>query len=237
MKLNLVEQWFKPSRILDIGASIGLWHAEAKQQWPDAYMYSIEANFDCEPWLQKLGHDYKICLLTKDENNYDYHKKIYGESREDAINNAVHGSGNSIYLEKTEFFADGLYETEEIKGTTLDSLFEDTSFDLIKIDTQGSELDIIKGGMNLVSRAKGLILEITHDPPYNEGAPTYGETATFLNNNLRFFEQETLSIAGMWYPGHQKDLLFVNEKLWSKEERRLPFPDDTSSHLNLKTYG
>ena len=77
MKLNLVEQWFKPSRILDIGASIGLWHAEAKQQWPDAYMYSIEANFDCEPWLQKLGHDYKICLLTKDENNYDYHKKLH----------------------------------------------------------------------------------------------------------------------------------------------------------------
>jgi FkbM family methyltransferase len=209
MKLNLVEQWFKPSNILDIGANIGLWQTEAKKAWPDAYIYSIEANTDCEPWLQNLGCDYKICLLTKDENNYNYHKKIYGGAE-----NAVHGSGNSIYKEKTLHFVDGEYETESIKGTTLDSLFEDTSFDLIKIDTQGSELDIIKGGMDLVSRAKGLLLEVTHEVPYNEGAPLYGEVVRFLNDNLRFFEQETLSIAGMWYPGHQKDLLFVNEELW-----------------------
>ena len=209
MKLNLVEQWFKPNNILDIGANIGLWQTEAKKAWPDAYIYSIEANTDCEPWLQNLGCDYKICLLTKDENNYNYHKKIYGGAE-----NAVHGSGNSIYKEKTLHFVDGEYETESIKGTTLDSLFEDTSFDLIKIDTQGSELDIIKGGMDLVSRAKGLLLEVTHEVPYNEGAPLYGEVVRFLNDNLRFFEQETLSIAGMWYPGHQKDLLFVNEELW-----------------------
>ena len=185
MKLNLVEQWFKPSNILDIGANIGLWQTEAKKAWPDAYIYSIEANTDCEPWLQNLGCDYKICLLTKDENNYNYHKKIYGGAE-----NAVHGSGNSIYKEKTLHFVDGEYETESIKGTTLDSLFEDTSFDLIKIDTQGTELQVLKSSSQTIKKDKPVIIFEFE----SEYFPEKKEHEYYKNEILNFFKHEDYNL-------------------------------------------
>ena len=41
--------------------------------------------------------------------------------------------------------------------------------DLIKIDVQGAEVDIIKGGLNTINNAKRLIVELQHTE-YNQGA-------------------------------------------------------------------
>ena len=47
-------------------------------------------------------------------------------------------------------------------------------YDLIKIDTQGSELDIIEGGINTFNNAKVVITEVSFDN-YNEGGCTKDE--------------------------------------------------------------
>ncbi len=44
-------------------------------------------------------------------------------------------------------------------------------YDLIKIDTQGSELDIIEGGINTFKNAKAVITEVSFNN-YNEGGCT-----------------------------------------------------------------
>ena len=45
-----------------------------------------------------------------------------------------------------------------VKCSTIDSIFSDTKIDLIKIDTEGSEYDIIKGGINTIKKYKPKIL-------------------------------------------------------------------------------
>ena len=84
-------------------------------------------------------------------------------------------------------------------------------FDLIKIDTQGSELDIIKGGKNLILKSKAVILEVAYIE-YNLGAPKSDEVVKYMNE-MGF--EEKMSI-GEHYEGDdivQKDLLFINKEL------------------------
>ena len=94
----------------------------------------------------------------------------------------------------------------------LDNLFEDDSvFDIIKVDTQGSEIDILKGGKDLVSKAQAIILEVSFIP-YNDGAPDSQETIEYMNE-IGF--EERMSV-GEHYDGDtivQKDLLFTNKEL------------------------
>ena len=68
---------------------------------------------------------------------------------------------------------------------TLNTIVKTKNFplpDLVKIDVQGSELDIIKGGLDVINNAKYLIVEL-QDVQYNRGAPMAHETIQFLNEN------------------------------------------------------
>jgi FkbM family methyltransferase len=201
MNLVKISEYFYPYKILDIGANIGQFHILAKQQYPTSFIFSIEASKECEESLKQITDDYYIGLLAKDNLEYDYY------SRKDAPT----GTGNSIYRELTDFYSDDKLDIIKQKGIKLDDLFtEDSEFDLIKIDTQGSELDIISGGMNLISKAKGLLLEVSLTQ-YNEGAPLNDQVEAFLKNigfNPVAILDETFN-----HGAHQQDILFINKNL------------------------
>ena len=67
---------------------------------------------------------------------------------------------NKITLsEKNIVYNDDMLLVENLPIYKLDDVVKDV-YDLIKIDTQGSELDIILGGMNTFSKAKVIICEV-----------------------------------------------------------------------------
>ena len=47
------------------------------------------------------------------------------------------------------------------KATTIDSLFAGKTFDLIKLDVQGAELNVMRGGEHTMGNAKALMAEIS----------------------------------------------------------------------------
>jgi len=199
MQLYKVQDYFHPYRILDIGANIGQFHQLAKQTFPEAFIFSIEASLDCESSLKELTDNYYIGLLAKDTSEYDFY------SRKDAPT----GTGNSIYRELTHFYSDDQLEIIKQKGIKLDDLFEsDSEFDLIKIDTQGSELDIITGGINLCKKAKGILLEVSLTQ-YNQGAPLYREVLTFMKEFG--FRPEAILDESRNHGSHPQDILFIHE--------------------------
>jgi len=59
----------------------------------------------------------------------------------------------------------------EVDLDTLDNLFLEDEFDLIKIDTQGNELEVILGGQSVLSRAKYIFMEVQTVEIY-EDSPT-----------------------------------------------------------------
>lgn len=147
---TLKQLGFEPKKILDIGAYVGNWASMVQTIWPEAKIKMIEPNIDVAPAgaIQALlGKEMKeevIYFVTKNEI----------------------ATGNSIYLEQTSYFDNS--EKRKMKMVTLDSL--KLRADLIKIDTQGSELDILNGGEETVKEAEFVLLE-TQNLEYNSGAP------------------------------------------------------------------
>ena len=209
MNLPLISKYFTPTLILDIGGHTGEFYSLARTAFPNSYVFIIEGNKECEPYLKKLGTRYLIRLLGKENT-----KTIFYKTKSDPIS-----TGNSIYKEITPHFKGEQVIEEEVELRTIDSTFkEETYFDLIKIDTQGAELDILRGGSRIAKKAKGILLEVSYTE-YNEGAPLYDEVVKFMDE-YGFVEKEILSEIYWSNDGYgemmtcsQKDVLFINKNI------------------------
>ena len=206
MRLNEVNKFIQPESILDIGAHSGQFYGWAKNVWPNVPIFMIEAN---------RVHAEKLKSLT--QNNHDnYLITALGDKVRDVTfytrKDKPWTEGNSYYKESNFWDIPQLVLKSEITLKRLDDLFEDSAvFDLVKIDTQGSEKDIIQGGINLVKKASALILEVSYIE-YNEGAPTAEEVTDFVKQ-VGFVEN--MSIGEHYHEDKiiQKDILFLNEDI------------------------
>ena len=195
-----------PNGILDIGAHTGQFHGWAKRVWSDAGVFMIEANPLHENVLRNIantnGDNYLIAAMGDKEREVTFYTR----------SDKPHTEGNSYYKEANYWDIPQLVQKSKVTLQRLDSLFEkDAVFEIIKVDTQGSEIDILEGGKDLVSRAQAVILEVSFIE-YNEGAPTDQETIDYMNE-IGF--EERMSV-GEHYDGDtivQKDLLFTNKEL------------------------
>jgi len=200
MQLYKIQNYFYPYRILDIGANIGQFHQITKQVFPDSYIFSIEASDECESYLKQITKNYYIGLLTKDNSEYSFY----------SLKNNPINTGNSIYKELTHHYSDDQLQIIKKQGIKLDDLFETNSeFDLIKIDTQGSELDIISGGKNICSKTKGILLEVSLTQ-YNENSPLYNDVIQFMDN-FGFKKAEVLDKNNIPGVVSQQDILFIKK--------------------------
>ena len=85
---------------------------------------------------------------------------------------------------------------------------EDSIFDLIKIDTQGSEIDIMVGGRKLCLNTRGILLEVSFNE-YNKGAPLYKDVIQYMES-INFTPKDILDESRN-HGSHQQDILFINE--------------------------
>jgi len=203
MNLSLVSKYFTPSTILDVGGHVGEFFSLAKQTFPNSSVFIIEGNKDCEPYLKKLNTRYLIKLLGKENK-----KSVFYKTNTDPL-----CTGNSIYREVTDHFDKNYLIEEECQLHTIDSIFQEiTKFDLIKLDTQGSELDILEGGSKIAKKARGILLEVSFTK-YNHGSPLYNDVVKFMDD-FGFIEREYLD-QNCWYKNGlsflQRDILFVNK--------------------------
>ena len=90
------------------------------------------------------------------------------------------GTGDSILREKTHHYASVTPVTR--MTTTLDTLFPTQTFDFIKIDCQGAELEILKGGKSVVDRSTVVLLECPFAGQYNEGCPSFCEYIQYMDS-------------------------------------------------------
>ena len=169
----LAAQGFKPRTIFDIGAFVGDWSKMAKNIWPTANIVLFEANSDCYETLKtrELGQIENVLLGRNNKNKVKYFSSIN-----------EYKTGNSIFLEQTSYFKKS--EIRLLKMQKLDSIVKDKKYkniDFIKIDTQGSELEIIAGGINTIKNAEFVLLE-TQNLTYNLGAPKTLDVIKRMNN-------------------------------------------------------
>jgi FkbM family methyltransferase len=201
MNWNILFNYIRPQYIIDIGAHIGNFTQSLMYYYPGCQCHMIEANPYCDPHLSKLNVPYTITTLSSTEKD----GILYLEK----INNI--GTGVSLYKENTQYYQDGKYDALEVKTSTLDNLniFSEKNIDLIKIDTQGSELDILEGGVQTISRTQYLLLEVSL-LNYNEESPLIDVVV----NRLRDYKFKVEDILDYNYITDkqifQLDILFKN---------------------------
>lgn len=177
--LNFIKilKYFTPKSYLDIGAYTGRTLTDVLSILPSIEKGEmIEASRQQEEVLKYIesitGFKYQIEVLSDSIKEVDFY--IMGDGKNST------GTGNSYYQENTPHFKNAVIEKRITN--TLDNIYDDSvSFDLIKIDTQGSEVDILKGGTKLVSRAKGIVLE-ENAYSFNIGAPISPEVKAYMES-------------------------------------------------------
>jgi len=201
------ELGFEPRTILDIGAQVGDFYRESKEVWPDSQIMMIEATQECEPYLKDTGGNYLIAVLSDEKKTIPFYKTKLAETN----------TGNSVYRELTSAYSDDNLIVEDRETTTLDELYDGytTIFDLVKLDTQGSEIDIMNGGSRLLKNTAVVILEVSH-VEYNEKAPLVDEVKEYMESIGFVYNMEI----GRSYSNDfqtkdgiiQRDYVFVNKE-------------------------
>jgi len=202
MSIEKIKTYFEPKSVLDIGANIGQFYNEIKNIFPNAYYYLIEGSENCRSALENLNVEFSISLLSNVEKEVDFYVRKH-EPR---------CTGNSIYREQTSFFDDDQIVIEKLQTKTLSNLFNNQTFDLIKIDVQGSEIDIINGGLEIIKNAKGVILEVSL-VEYNQNSPTKDFVYEYMDT-LGFTPVELIGNINhpITHELIQQDILFLNKK-------------------------
>jgi FkbM family methyltransferase len=153
--------------VLDVGAYRGEFARLAHQLFPGARIKCIEGDERQAPFLQAFNTDFY--LLGKETKQVDF----YTLPEESCT------TGSSIYRENTIYYTNPVVLKKWMYA--IDDL-NFPSFDLIKLDVQGAELDILKGGKKYFkqTRPRYLLLE-TSVQQYNHGAPLAGSVISYLD--------------------------------------------------------
>lgn len=170
---SLCKNGFQPRVIYDIGSSFLHWTNIAHILWPDAEIIAFDAWDKVEFLYKERGMRYFSGVLSDVD---DVTVKFY--------QNDYLPMGNSYYRElvNPDVFPVDQYVTKKTK--TLDSVVREYEFplpDLVKIDVQGAEQDIIKGGLKTLANAKHMVVEM-QSVQYNDGAPLVEETLPFIES-------------------------------------------------------
>jgi hypothetical protein len=126
-------------------------------------------------------------------------------------------SGSSVFEEHSGVERRPL----RLKQGTLDSITNGIdTVDFIKIDVQGYELEVLKGGMRTLARAQAILIELSLIE-INEGAPLLDEALSFMRA-AGFVAYDVLEIHRRPLDGamNQIDILFVREESPLRADKR-----------------
>ncbi len=197
--------------IFDIGANHGGWASEIRAMAPKARLILFEANPIHRETLEASGFENFIGILSK--------PGVYECEFFTPESSTAKSTGASYYKEVTPAFNE--VKSTKLKATPLDELVEQNNLpqpDLIKIDTQGSELDIIEGGQTVFKNTKWVVMELPV-VEYNSGAPNIQEYLSKMNE-LGFLPIGLSEIHKFGSIVIQLDFLFANKALIREEDKK-----------------
>ena len=151
-------QGYAPRSLLDVGAHLGHFTQSVLAVFPACRPTLIEPNPHCLPALAATGHEVHGVAASAED----------GEAELFLTREWLQSTGTSLYRENTHFFRDDVLLRAPVPKRRLDDLLADRRFDLVKIDTQGAELDVLLGGGAVLRHADYILIEVSL-VDYNQG--------------------------------------------------------------------
>lgn len=151
---------YAPRTVLDIGANVGDFTRGFLEVFPDCVPTLIEPNPYCEAELAKLPFERHMAAASD----------ATGQATLFLSRDWLQTTGASLYRENSHYFSDELAVEQTVPKVRIDDLLAGRRFDFVKIDTQGSELDVLRGGETVLRQADYILLELSV-VDFNRGAP------------------------------------------------------------------
>jgi len=156
---HLMSKGFTPDIIYDVGAYKGSWTTTMKEIFPKATYYLFEANPENKSHLEKFDH-FIVLLGSEDFKSKTFYSLLKG------------CTGDSVYKEQTSHYKEA--KETEMKTLRLDTVIKTYHLkrpNFLKIDVQGSELDVLKGiNSEFLNQCEFIMLE-TKVLEFNKGSP------------------------------------------------------------------
>jgi len=168
----------------------------------------------------KIKPDLKYQIINKALSNKTGKQKIYYDK-----NNTELASLNEYSVNYRKSFPDLINNeykasSEEIvEIDLLDNFCKDFSLNhefIVKIDSQGNELEVIQGGVETLRRSSVVLLECSFAPQYIDKEHTFSECVAILKNldlHPIIFQKYGKIISSY---GVERDVIFVKKELLSK---------------------
>lgn len=202
---------FQPTTIVDVGAYIGDWARMAHNFFPRVPIVMIDGN---------PQNDAALCSAAKTIGADAKHFiALLGSEKAEKVTLFQNATGTSVLRELTS------YKTTQVElpMLTLDGLLTDESLDgplLLKLDVQGFELEVLRGGERLLAESELVLLEVS-TLPFNEGAPCFADVIRFMSDhNFHVFDFCGQARRHSDEALFQIDVLFANRNSQLRGRRR-----------------
>jgi len=168
-----MEEMMTKTILYDIGAHKGVFTRNMLKENPETVSYMFEANRGLSKPTDLKDHHWFNCVLS---------------SRDKSVVNFFYrgGTGDSYYKETdmTGVYTNPQSYELQIRDTQHLTDFDIPLPDIIKIDTQGSELDILSDCDEILTNCKVIYTEVPAPGKiYNQGAPSYEEYMDFFRSH------------------------------------------------------
>lgn len=155
---HLKSEGHEPRSLLDVGAHVGSFSVAFRKAFPGCVPVLVEPNPHCRQALEATGFEHHLVAASDRAG----HAELF------LTREWLQSTGCSLYRENTSFFRDDVVVRETVPTARLDDLLAGRHFDFVKIDTQGAELDVLRGGAAILKQAQHILVEISL-VNYNEG--------------------------------------------------------------------
>lgn len=166
---------FSPKFAIDVGAHDGGWSADLKRVFPDCAVALVEPLAEMQPMLAAF------CRRHPDARVYPMGLSDQIEERIFTVRRDLLPA-SSFHIPAEEATRNG-WERRKIPVSTLDALLEREGRvpDIIKIDAEGCDLAVLKGGSSIWNRTQVIFVEasLLDAEPGRNG---FGELIRFMEN-------------------------------------------------------
>ncbi len=206
IKKEKVDQKF--NLIIDIGAANGDTTLFFAKSFPYCKVFGYEPNLN----------EYTGAKKKAEGHNIEFRNTALGEKADEGVlhitQNKLSSSLNEINSDEVSLLTIGMQSlikethTQTVIINTLDGDFaQEKNILLMKIDTQGSEISILKGGQITLSKTKFILLEMNNHHIYKNTCQ-YFEVDQYLREQGFILTQ----IYAPWGDANEYDALYANTR-------------------------